>query len=79
MNIFLLILHFVPMESQLEMRTVQKLNSLALKLRREWGEDSYLPIDIFATYFKWKEELFLDVFRADIVFNLEDEGVELND
>lgn len=43
-------------ELQLEMRTVQKLNSLALKLRREWGEDSYSPIDIFAIVNGWKEK-----------------------
>lgn len=30
------------------MRKPQELNSLALKTRREWGEDGYAPIDIFA-------------------------------
>lgn len=30
------------------MKSEQVLNSLALKTRRSWGEDSYSPIDIFA-------------------------------
>ena len=30
------------------MKSEQELNSLALKTRRSWGEDSYSPIDIFA-------------------------------
>jgi Zn-dependent peptidase ImmA (M78 family) len=38
------------------LRTDQELNSLALKARREWGEDSYSPIDIFALVNGWKEK-----------------------
>ncbi len=38
------------------MRTDQELNSLALKTRREWGEDSYSPIDIFAIVNGWKDK-----------------------
>lgn len=37
------------------MKSAQELNSLALKLRREWGEDSYSPIDIFAIVNGWKD------------------------
>lgn len=38
------------------LRTDQELNSLALKTRREWGEDCYSPIDIFAVVNGWKEK-----------------------
>ena len=38
------------------MRTAQELNSLALKTRRIWNEDSYSPIDIFAIVNGWKEK-----------------------
>lgn len=38
------------------MRTDQELNSLALRTRREWGEDGYSPIDIFAIVNGWKEK-----------------------
>lgn len=38
------------------MRTAQELNSLALKTRRMWNEDTYSPIDIFAIVNGWKEK-----------------------
>ena len=38
------------------MRTNQELNSLALKTRKEWGEDAYSPIDIFAIVNRLKEK-----------------------
>lgn len=38
------------------MRTPQELNSLALRTRRMWNEDSYSPIDIFAIVNGWKEK-----------------------
>lgn len=38
------------------MRTDKELNSLALKTRREWGEDSYSPIDIFSIVNGWKDK-----------------------
>lgn len=38
------------------MKSAQELNSLALRVRREWGEDSYSPIDIFAIVNGWKEK-----------------------
>ncbi len=38
------------------MKSAQELNSLALSTRREWGEDDYSPIDIFATVNGWKEK-----------------------
>lgn len=38
------------------MRSAQELNSLALRTRRMWGEDSYSPIDIFAIVNGWKEK-----------------------
>lgn len=38
------------------MRTDQELNSLALRTRRMWNEDSYSPIDIFAIVNGWKEK-----------------------
>ncbi len=38
------------------MRSAQELNSLALETRRQWGEDSYSPIDIFAIVNGWKEK-----------------------
>lgn len=38
------------------MKTAQELNSLALKTRRMWGEDSYSPIDIFAIVNGWKDK-----------------------
>lgn len=38
------------------MRTLQELNSLALKTRRIWNEDAYSPIDIFAIVNGWKEK-----------------------
>ena len=38
------------------MRTAQELNSLALRTRRMWNEDSYSPIDIFAIVNGWKEK-----------------------
>ncbi|MBT9776082.1 ImmA/IrrE family metallo-endopeptidase [Clostridium sp. MCC353] len=38
------------------MKSAQELNSLALKLRREWGVDSYSPIDIFALVNGWREK-----------------------
>lgn len=38
------------------MRTIQELNSLALRTRRMWNEDSYSPIDIFALVNSWKEK-----------------------
>ena len=33
-----------------------ELNSLALKTRKLFGEDSYSPIDIFAVVNGWKEK-----------------------
>ena len=36
------------------MRSTLELNSLALRARKMWGEDSYSPIDIFATINGWK-------------------------
>ena len=39
-----------------DMRTNQELNSLALKTRKEWGEDAYSPIDIFAIVNRLKEK-----------------------
>lgn len=38
------------------MRTIQELNSLALRTRRIWNEDIYSPIDIFALVDGWKEK-----------------------
>lgn len=38
------------------MRSAQELNSLALETRRQWGEDGYSPIDIFAIVNGWKEK-----------------------
>lgn len=38
------------------MRTAQELNSLALETRRQWGEDGYSPVDIFAIINGWKEK-----------------------
>lgn len=38
------------------MRKPQELNSLALKTRRIWDEDSYSPIDIFSIVNGWKEK-----------------------
>lgn len=38
------------------MKSNQELNSLALKTRRMWNEDSYSPIDIFARVNGWKEK-----------------------
>lgn len=38
------------------MKSLQELNSLALKTRRLWNEDSYSPIDIFAIVNGWKEK-----------------------
>lgn len=38
------------------MRTLQELNSLALRTRRLWNEDGYSPIDIFAIVNGWKEK-----------------------
>ncbi len=38
------------------MRSLQELNSLALKTRRRLGEDSYSPIDIFALVNGWKDK-----------------------
>lgn len=38
------------------MRTAQELNSLALRTRRIWNEDTYSPIDIFAIVNGWKEK-----------------------
>lgn len=38
------------------MKSLQELNSLALKTRREWGEDGYSPIDIFAIVNGWREK-----------------------
>lgn len=38
------------------MRSAQELNSLALRTRRVWGEDSYSPIDIFAIVNGWKNK-----------------------
>lgn len=38
------------------MRSAQELNSLALETRRQWGEDGYSPIDIFAIVNGWKDK-----------------------
>lgn len=38
------------------MKSAQELNSLALEMRRKWGEDGYSPIDIFAIINGWKEK-----------------------
>lgn len=38
------------------MRSRQELNSLALKTRRELGEDAYSPIDIFSIVNGWKSK-----------------------
>lgn len=38
------------------MKSAQELNSLALQTRREWGEDAYSPIDIFAIVDGWKDK-----------------------
>lgn len=38
------------------MKSAQELNSLALEMRRQWGEDGYVPIDIFAIVNGWKEK-----------------------
>lgn len=38
------------------MKSAQELNSLALETRRQWGEDSYSPIDVFAIVNGWKEK-----------------------
>lgn len=38
------------------MRADIELNSLALKTRKQWGEDSYSPVDIFALVNGWKEK-----------------------
>lgn len=38
------------------MKSLQELNSLALKTRRMLGEDGYSPIDIFALANGWKEK-----------------------
>lgn len=38
------------------MKAPQELNSLALQTRREWGEDGYSPIDIFAIVNGWREK-----------------------
>lgn len=38
------------------MKSLQELNSLALKTRRMLGEDGYSPIDIFALVNGWKEK-----------------------
>ncbi|MCH5253374.1 MAG: ImmA/IrrE family metallo-endopeptidase [Lachnospiraceae bacterium] len=38
------------------MKKAQELNSLALKTRKIWGEDSYSPLDIFAIVNGWKEK-----------------------
>lgn len=38
------------------MRSAQELNSLALETRRQWGEDGYSPVDIFAIVNGWKEK-----------------------
>lgn len=37
------------------MRADIELNSLALKTRKQWGEDSYSPVDIFALVNGWKD------------------------
>ena len=37
------------------MKTAQELNSLALRTRRLFGEDSYSPIDIFSIINGWKD------------------------
>ena len=51
------------------MRTLQKLNSLALKTRRIWNEDAYSPIDIFAIVNGWKEKM-LACFISRVYFSL---------
>jgi Zn-dependent peptidase ImmA (M78 family) len=38
------------------MKLAQELNSLALETRRQWGEDGYSPIDIFAIVNGWKDK-----------------------
>ena len=38
------------------MRTAQELNSLALRTRKMWNEDTYSPIDIFAIVNGWKNK-----------------------
>ena len=38
------------------MRSAQELNSLALKTRKIWNEDTYSPIDIFAIINGWKDK-----------------------
>ena len=38
------------------MRTLQELNSLALRTRRMWNEDGFSPIDIFAIVNGWREK-----------------------
>ena len=38
------------------MRTAQELNSLALRTRKLWNEDTYSPIDIFAIVNGWKNK-----------------------
>ena len=38
------------------MRSLQELNSLALRTRRMFGEDGYSPIDIFALVNGWKDK-----------------------
>lgn len=38
------------------MKSTQELNSLALKTRRDFGEDSYSPIDIFSIVNGWKSK-----------------------
>ncbi len=38
------------------MKTLQELNSLALRTRRMLGEDSYSPIDIFSLVNGWREK-----------------------
>ncbi len=38
------------------MRSAQELNSLALKTRKIWNEDTYSPIDIFAIVNGWKDK-----------------------
>ncbi len=38
------------------MRSKQEINSLALRMRRLWGEDGYSPIDIFSIVNGWKDK-----------------------
>ena len=38
------------------MRSAQELNSLALRTRKIWNEDTYSPIDIFAIVNGWKDK-----------------------